>query len=89
MISALKKIIDFSGDEKKNVYRSIFVSFLFAVFHMLQISAIYVVVKAFAQKNMTMTPAWIALGLLVISIVGRSATNYFPNYSNAMQVIIW
>lgn len=77
MLSALKKIIDFSGDEKKNVYRSIFVSFLFAVFHMLQISAIYVVVKAFAQKNMTMTPAWIALGLLVISIVGRSATNYF------------
>ena len=50
MLSALKKIIDFSGDEKKNVYRSIFVSFLFAVFHMLQISAIYVVVKAFAQK---------------------------------------
>lgn len=77
MLSALKKIIDFSGDEKKNVYRSIFVSFLFAIFHMLQISAIYVVVKAIIQKDMTMAPAWISLGLLVISIAGRSISNYY------------
>ena len=28
MLSALKKILDFSDDEKKNVYHSIWVSFL-------------------------------------------------------------
>lgn len=77
MISALKKILDFSGDEKKNVYHSIWVSFLFAIFHMLQISAIYFIVKAIVQKDMSMMPAWIALMLLVISIIGRSVTNYF------------
>ena len=77
MISALKKILDFSGDEKKNVYHSIWVSFLFAIFHMLQISAIYIIVKAIVEKDMSMTPAWIALMLLVISIIGRSVTNYF------------
>lgn len=77
MLSALKKILDFSGDEKKNVYHSIWVSFLFAIFHMLQISAIYFIVKAIAQKDMSMMPAWIALILLVISIIGRSVTNYF------------
>lgn len=77
MISALKKILDFSGDEKKNVYHSIWVSFLFAIFHMLQISAIYIIVKAIVEKDMSMTPAWIALILLVISIVGRSVANYF------------
>ncbi|EFK39278.1 MULTISPECIES: ABC transporter ATP-binding protein [Peptoniphilus] len=77
MISALKKILDFSGDEKKNIYHSIWVSFLFAIFHMLQISAIYIIVKAIVEKDMSMTPAWIALILLVISIVGRSVANYY------------
>lgn len=50
MLSALKKILDFSGGEKKNVYHSILVSFLFAIFHMLQISAIYFIVKAVVEK---------------------------------------
>lgn len=77
MISALKKILDFSGDEKKNVYHSIWVSFLFAIFHMFQISAIYFIVKAIVEKDMSMTPAWTALILLVVSIAGRSVTNYF------------
>ena len=77
MLSALKKILTFSDSEKKNVYRSIWVSFLFAIFHMLQISAIYFIVKAIAQKDMSMTPAWIALILLVLSIVGRSIANYY------------
>ena len=77
MLSALKKILDFSGGEKKNVYHSILVSFLFAIFHMLQISAIYFIVKAVVEKNMSMTPAWIALILLVVSIGGRSIANYY------------
>ncbi|MDU3125139.1 MAG: ABC transporter ATP-binding protein, partial [Finegoldia magna] len=77
MISALKKILDFSGYEKKNIYHSIWVSFLFAIFHMFQISAIYFIVKAIVEKDMSMTPAWTALILLVVSIAGRSVTNYF------------
>ncbi|HEL0096434.1 TPA: ABC transporter ATP-binding protein [Streptococcus equi subsp. zooepidemicus] len=77
MLNALKKILTFSGGEKKNVYRSIWVSFLFAIFHMLQISAIYFIVKAIVQKDMSMTPAWIALILLVLSIAGRSTANYY------------
>lgn len=75
MISTLKKILDFSGDEKKNVYHSIWVSFLFAIFHMFQISAIYFIVKAIVEKDMSMT--WTALILLVVSIVGRSVANYY------------
>ncbi|MDU7245693.1 MAG: ABC transporter ATP-binding protein [Clostridiales bacterium] len=77
MLSALKKILDFSGGEKKNVYHSILVSFLFAIFHMLQISAIYFIVKAVVEKNTSMTPAWIALILLAVSIGGRSIANYY------------
>lgn len=50
---------------------------MFAIFHMLQISAIYFIVKAVSEKDMSMTPAWIALILLVVSIVGRSIANYY------------
>ncbi|WP_462247838.1 ABC transporter ATP-binding protein [Parvimonas micra] len=77
MLSALKKILDFSGDEKKNVYHSVLVSFLFAIFHMFQISAIYFIVKAIFEKDMSMTPAWIALLFLIVSIGGRSIANYY------------
>ena len=49
MLSALKKILDFSGDEKKNIYHSIWVSFLFAIFHMLQISAIYFILRFYVS----------------------------------------
>lgn len=51
--------------------------FLFAIFHMFQISAIYFIVKAIVEKDMSMTPAWTALILLVVSIVGRSVANYY------------
>lgn len=87
MISTLKKILDFSGDEKKNVYHSIWVSFLFAIFHMFQISAIYFIVKAIVEKDMSMT--WTALILLVVSIVGRSVANYYSQLQHVMQVILW
>jgi ABC transporter, ATP-binding protein len=44
---------------------------------MFQISAIYFIVKAIVEKDMSMTPAWTALILLVVSIAGRSVANYF------------
>lgn len=77
MLSALKKIIEFSGNEKRNIYHSILVSFLFAIFHMFQISAIYFIVKGLIEKDGSMKPAWIALALLIISILGRAAANYY------------
>lgn len=77
MISALKKIWSFSGEEKSNMNKSIKLRFLFAIFHMLQISAIYFVIVALVEKDTSINIAWISLGFLLISIAGRTVTNYF------------
>lgn len=77
MLNALKKIWRFAGEEQKNINKSIAVGFLYAVFHMFQISAIYFVILALTEKEMTNRAAWIALAFLAVSIVGRIVANYF------------
>ena len=61
MIEALHKIFLFAGKEKKNIYKSIFVSFLKACFNMLRIAAIYVIVTALVSKETSVIPALTAL----------------------------
>ena len=77
MIAVLKKIWRFAGEEQKNIRKSILGGFFFAIFHMLQLAAIYIVVLALVDGTGSTVPAWQALGLLSISILGRAAINYF------------
>lgn len=77
MLDALKKIWQFAGEEQRNINKSIAVSFLYAVFHMFQISAIYFVILALTSQDGTNRAAWISLGFLVASILGRAVANYF------------
>ena len=51
--------------------------FFYAVFHMFQIAAIYVVVLALVGGSTDSAPAWQALGLLLASILGRAVLNRF------------
>lgn len=74
MIEALRKIIMFSGSEKKNIYKSIFVSFLRACFSMLRIGAIYYIIVGLINDDTSTTPAWIAFVLMIVSILGTATT---------------
>lgn len=77
MIEVLKKIWQFAGDEQQNIRTSIFGSFIFAVFHMLQVAAIYFVILALTDHDTTNRTVWIALALILVSIAGRAVTNRF------------
>ena len=77
MIEILRKIWRFAGEEQKNIRTSIIGCFFFAVFHMLQMAAIYVVVLALVDGSASSAPAWQALGLLLVSIIGRAVVNRF------------
>ena len=77
MIEVLKKIWHFAGKEQKNISKSIFWGFFYAVFHMFQVGAIYYVVLALTEHEQGYSAAWTALLLLVISIAGKTVTNYF------------
>lgn len=77
MIETLKKIWRFAGDERKNINTSLLVGLINAIFRMLEIGAVYVVVQALLTQQASSTPAWIALGLILASILGVAVTKYF------------
>ena len=51
MLNALKKIWQFAGSERKNINKSIAVGFIYAIFSMLEISAIYFVILALTSHQ--------------------------------------
>ena len=77
MIEILRKIWRFAGEEQKNIRTSVIGCFFFAVFHMFQMAAIYVIVLALVDGSTSPAPAWQALGLLLVSIIGRAVVNRF------------
>ncbi|MGI5174596.1 ABC transporter ATP-binding protein [Treponema sp. OMZ 840] len=81
MLDALKKIWQFAGKEKGNLNKSIALGFVFAVFNMFQISALYFVIRgsvhAQAGKGYDGSVVYTALIFLVLSIAGRTLVNYF------------
>ena len=77
MISTFKKIWQFAGNEKGNINKSVAVSFLNAVFHMLEVSAIYFVIAALTDGEQGTKTAWISLAFMAASIIGNAVTNRF------------
>ena len=76
MIDALKKIWAFAGSERKNLNRSVLLGALYAIFHALQIAALYVVLKGLMEHADGMDTAMQALVILAVSILGRSVVEY-------------
>lgn len=77
MIEVLRKIWRFAGQEQGNIRKSMVLGFFYAIFHMFQIAAIYVVVLALVDGSTSAAPAWQALILLLVSILGRAILNRF------------
>lgn len=77
MIEAFRKIWKFAGEERANINKSVAVKFLNAIFHMLEVSAIYFVIIALTQGDTRNNAAWTALGLMAVSIAGNAATTAF------------
>lgn len=77
MIEVLRKIWRFAGQEQGNIRKSMVLGFFYAIFHMFQIAAIYVVVLALVNGSTSAAPAWQALVLLLVSILGRAIMNRF------------
>lgn len=77
MLNALKKIWQFAGEERKEINKSVVLGFFYAIFHMFQIGAIYYIITALTMGDEGKRAAWTALGLLVVSIIGRAVLNRF------------
>lgn len=77
MIEIFRKIWNFAGEEQKNIKNSIIVGFVNAVFHMLQIGAIFLTIQALVKKEVGLKTIWYILSLMLMSIVGKIVANYF------------
>lgn len=77
MIEAFRKIWRFAGVERANINKSVAVKFLNAVFHMLEVSAIYFVIVALTQEAAGNDAAWTALAFMAVSIIGSAVTTAF------------
>lgn len=77
MISIFKKIWNFAGKEKCNIKKSIIVGFFYAIFYALQLYAIFAVLNDLIMGNTGAKTAWIALGIMFLSVIGKMITHYF------------
>ena len=82
MIEAFRKIWQFAGEERKNINKSVAVSFLSAVLQMFQLAAIYLVIRALTLGAQGGKTAWLALGFELVSIFGGAVMS---SYSKMYQ----
>ena len=76
MIGVFKKIWDFAGTEQKNIRNSILSGFVNAVFHAMQLWALFVVLSALVEGSKSKETALTALGIMLLSIAGKIVTQY-------------
>lgn len=77
MLKVLHKIWLFAGEEQKNIGKSIILGFFHAIFHILQIGAIFFVITALVEQSQDKRYIALSLCMMLISIVGRIVCNYF------------
>lgn len=76
MISVLKKIWDFSGSEQDNIKKSILLGLVNAMFHALQLGAIYLVLQAIVADIGSESVVFRMIAILLIGIGGKIITQY-------------
>lgn len=76
MIGVFKKIWDFAGTEQKNIRNSILSGFVNAMFHAMQLWALFVVLSALVEGSKSKETAFAALGIMLLSIAGKIVTQY-------------
>ena len=76
MIGVFKKIWDFAGTEQKNIRNSILSGFVNAMFHAMQLWALFAVLSALVEGSKSKETVFAALGIMLLSIAGKIVTQY-------------
>jgi len=77
MLSVFKKIWRFSSNRQNEIRKSIVIGLINAIFNALMLVALFVVIGALADGNTDPQTAWMALGIMLASIIGKIVTRYF------------
>lgn len=77
MITVFKKIWNFSQKEQLNIRNSIIVGFLGAVFHAVELGAIYYFLLKIFHHTLASKDIWIVLLILLVSLIGKVMAQQF------------
>lgn len=77
MIKVFRKIWRFAENEHHSIVKSLILGFIHAMFYSVQFGAIFVVINTLIEQNPKPQIAWQALGLMILSIIGRTVTQRF------------
>ena len=77
MIEVFKKIWLFAGDEQSNIKKSVAIGFIYAVFHMFQVGAIFFAISAIVEQSQDRGYIYLSLLMMLLSIIGRIICFYF------------
>lgn len=78
MFNVFKRFFDFcGGTNKKKFMRSIYLGVLKAIFEAMKIPAIAVTVHGVLAGNLTLWHVLASFGIMLLSVVGQAAINYF------------
>ena len=77
MLNVFKKIWHFSSDRQNEIRKSIVIGLVNAIFNALMLAALFVVIGALVDGNTDPQTAWMALGIMLASIIGKIVTRYF------------
>lgn len=77
MLNVFKKIWHFSSDRQNEIRKSIVIGLINAIFNALMLAALFVVIGALVDGNTDPQTAWIALVIMLASIIGKIVTRYF------------
>jgi len=77
MLSVFKKIWRFSSNRQNEIRKSIVIGLINAIFNALMLAALFVVIGALVDGNTDPQTAWIALVIMLASIIGKIVTRYF------------
>lgn len=77
MIEVFKKIWQFAGTEQSNIKKSVVIGFIYAIFHMFQVGAIFFAMSAIVEQSHNYRYIYLSLAMMLLSIIGRIICFYF------------
>lgn len=81
MFDAYKRFFRFSGTEKSTWYKGMAFELLRSIFEALQFVALLIVLRALVEQNITGATAWMALGIMAVSVAGAALCWYLAHNS--------
>ena len=81
MFDAYKRFFRFSRTEKSTWYKGMAFELLRSIFEALQFVALLIVLRALVGQNMTGATAWMALGIMAVSVAGAAFCWYLAHNS--------